>query len=696
MNKAAPPSIPEQKEHIAQLTQSGRHPEALHLANKLAGEQPENADAWFLLAGIHAQAGNLDEVITCCRHAARLNPLHTGALYNLATALLHSGLAEQATAEYRKCLSIDPGKVSALTGAGKAYQSLGDYKAARECFSAVRRIEPGSPQPLVNTGLAWQAEGDSARACECYEKALQLDPQSAEAHYFMGIAWQSSGHPEKAVISYRHAIDRRKDYMEAVINLSHILTELGHLQEAEALLVDFIARNPVSTEAHNNLGVILESMGKLEEAGQSYREAIRLNPSLTVTLCHLAYMLSGDGRTDEALAYFDHALALEPGLETALAGKASTLERLGKFNEALRTIGPVIDKDSRNPDVVLAWCKLALRTGKPDPAIELASSLLETDNLPAKAVSDLNRILGELHDRMHKYEIAFRHFERSNRASPCTYNHDVQVKYFDRIIKNTTQAALATLPRTTHDHRGIVFIVGMPRSGTSLVEQVLASHPDVYGAGELRIIGDIADSLQSVSGRGRAYPEAIADLDQAGVDQLSTRYLDFVNKLDYGSVVLTDKMPHNFIYLGLIALILPGAKVIHVRRSPLDNCLSLYFQGFNAMHSYTTDLGILGKYYRQYERIMKHWEHVLDIPMLDIFYEDMIDDLDSCTHRLLKFCGLPWAPDCVQFYKNERFVKTPSYDQVRQPVYKSSSGRWRNYRQFITPLVESLGPDSRS
>jgi hypothetical protein len=149
-------------------------------------------------------------------------------------------------------------------------------------------------------------------------------------------------------------------------------------------------------------------------------------------------------------------------------------------------------------------------------------------------------------------------------------------------------------------------------------------------------------------------------------------------------------MPHNFLYLGLIALLLPHAKIIHVRREPMDNCLSLYFHGFNPAHSYVTDLRMLGRYYRQYERLMDHWARSLDIPILDVCYEDIVEDLESAARNMLEYCGLSWSPDCMHFYRNKRFVKTPSYDQVRQPVYKSSVGRWRNYQPFIAPLKESL------
>jgi hypothetical protein len=231
----------------------------------------------------------------------------------------------------------------------------------------------------------------------------------------------------------------------------------------------------------------------------------------------------------------------------------------------------------------------------------------------------------------------------------------------------------------------------MPRSGTSLVEQILASHPHVYGAGELTTIGDLAATLGRSTGSQHGYPRNVLNAGTEAIESCAAEYLRQIAALSGEAPRVSDKMPHNFLYLGLIDLMFPGARVIHVARDPMDTCLSLFFQTFNSMHSYSTDLTYLGAYYRQYERLMNHWERVLRIPMLTVRYETLVEDVEKATRDMLEFCELPWDPVCLQFHASGRIVKTPSYDQVRQPIYRSSVARWRRYEKHLGALMAALG-----
>jgi hypothetical protein len=334
-----------------------------------------------------------------------------------------------------------------------------------------------------------------------------------------------------------------------------------------------------------------------------------------------------------------------------------------------------------------------LRKNDTTCAIKQAQRLLSTDGIPLKGISDLSFALGNLYEKDGNHSMAFRYFNEANRVSPRTYSHEKHVNYINNIIRSTDKETLSQIPRARHTFREVVFIVGMPRSGTSLTEQILASHPGVFGAGELRYIGDIAASFSPPLSKGSHYPAVISDLSQSDVNTLAKRYINPVEALADKSRLITDKMPHNFLYLGLISILFPQAKVIHVTRTPLDNCLSLYFHGFNPMHSYTTDMELLGHYYKEYQRLMCHWQQVLEIPVLEVRYEDVVNDLEGSTKRLLDFCQLDWSDNCLNFYDNNRFVKTPSYDQVRKPIYSSSVNRWMNYKEFIAPLESALSLD---
>jgi len=645
-------------QRIPELIQSGKYHEALQQARKLSAKFPRDPESWYLLAGAHASLGQISDVIHCCKQVLTLNPHHTAALYNLAVALHHTGQLSEGLALYLRCIELNPTNSPALLGAGKIHQS----------------------------------KGDLASAFVCFKKAARSAPQLAEAHYYLGVITQALGKLSESVEHYRHALDIQPDYVEALNNLGHMMNELGHSQEAEKLFIQLTRMTPDSAQAHSNLGVVYDSTGKAEEAETSFKKAASLDPDFTPALNHLGFLLADQGRTEEAIRCFDNALSVIPNEEMALAGKANALEKRGQADAAAKIVEPAIKAGSCNPDIVLTYCRTQLRLGNLDTAVQHAAALLDSGKLPGKGISDLNRILGDLYDKKGDYDEAFEHYTRANQASPCTYNHQKHVDYIDRIINHSQPGLINEPHRKRKKHRNIIFIIGMPRSGTSLVEQILSSHPDVYGAGELRCMGEIANRPNLATASG-PYPQGMPELEASDVDNLAQEYIAYLESIGDGSSSITDKMPHNFLYLGLIHLLFPNARIVHIKRNPLDTCLSLYFQGFNPLHSYTTDLGLLVKYYLEYERLMEHWRSCLEIPMLEINYETIVNGLETSTRNLLDFCNLPWSTDCLRFHENNRFVQTPSYNQVRQPIYKSSTGRWKNYRKFIGPLTQSLKTD---
>jgi hypothetical protein len=240
-----------------------------------------------------------------------------------------------------------------------------------------------------------------------------------------------------------------------------------------------------------------------------------------------------------------------------------------------------------------------------------------------------------------------------------------------------------------------VFIVGMPRSGTTLVEQILASHPAVFGAGELDDIRQISAALPSLLGSANPYPECLAQAGQSSLTKIADRYLVHLRGLSSDARRITDKMPTNFLHLGLIELLFPQARVIHVIRHPLDTCVSCYFEEFTTTNSYAYDLEQMGIYYKQYERIMRHWKDVLKIRMLDVRYEELVDNQENICRQMIEFCDLEWDDRVLRFYETKRDVATPSFDQVRQPLYRKSIGRWKNYERHLGPLMRVLGTSGR-
>jgi len=642
---------------LIHLIDSGKFNEARKLATTITRKYPNDAGTWYTLASIYAQLEQLNEVIDCCKRVTRLSPDHAGAHFNLAIGLQQTGHLSEAEFSYRQCLRIDPNNIPALINLGKLHGKEGNHEDALRFF----------------------------------EKATVVDPGCSEAYYCMGVQLQAVGKLNEAVTVYQKAINSRPDYFEAMNNLGHVLNELGELNKALRVFISLLNINSESPEAHNNIGIVYDSMGKAQEAEESYRKAIAIDPTLIDTRSHLGYLLASEGRTRDALDCFDANIELFPDHESSIAGKAVALEKLGQLEEAYTTLDSALINTTDNPDLVLAYCTIMLRKNDTAGAIIQAERLLSSDSIPPKGIADLNFILGNLYEKNRDYSIAFKHFEVANSVSPCPYSHESHVRYINNIISSTGREILERIPKNRLTFREIVFIVGMPRSGTSLIEQILASHPDVFGAGELRFIGDIAASFSPPLDKDSNYPTGIANLTQSDVDVLARRYIEPVERLADESLLITDKMPHNFLYLGLISILFPKARIIHVTRFPLDNCLSLFFHGFNPMHSYTTNLDFLGRYYKEYQRLMSHWKNTLNIPIMEICYEDVINNLEGSTRRLLDFCQLDWSDNCLKFYNNNRFVKTPSYNQVRQPIYSSSINRWKYYKDFLAPLEAALG-----
>ncbi|MFB6261416.1 MAG: sulfotransferase, partial [Thiohalorhabdaceae bacterium] len=301
--------------------------------------------------------------------------------------------------------------------------------------------------------------------------------------------------------------------------------------------------------------------------------------------------------------------------------------------------------------------------------------------------------LGGLLDKIGRYDQAIEAYHKANQLKPRSYNRQAQENHFRRIKEQYTAEFLESAPRATHGSRRPVFIVGMPRSGTSLTEQILASHPQVHGAGELEDIGATLKRIPGYLGSERAMPEAMAEATSEGLDRAAQGYLDRLAELAPAEAQrVTDKMPQNFLHLGAMALMFPEAAFIHTRRDPRDTCLSCYFQNFVAQGlTFAYDLSNLGHYYALYEDLMAHWHEVLPVSLYDLQYEELVADPETKVAELLAHCGLEWDDRCMRFFETERDTRTASYDQVRKPIYTASAGRWQRYADHIGPLVEELG-----
>jgi len=322
--------------------------------------------------------------------------------------------------------------------------------------------------------------------------------------------------------------------------------------------------------------------------------------------------------------------------------------------------------------------------------LQTLGRVLARPNLSLTERVELHFAAGKMYDDIETYEQAFDHYRLANDLFDVAFDPAAYAEEVSALIATYTPDLLARGLEFGLDTESPVFIVGMPRAGTTLVEQILSSHPDVYGAGELGTMTNLTGRVVHLTGDSAPYPDCARQLDQEGARLLAQEYMESLAAATKTAACFTDKMPKNFLHLGLIALLLPAARVINVQRDPMDTCLSIYFTHFLAHHAYAYNLTNLGLYYRQYQRLMAHWQRVLPLRSMELRYEELVADQVGMSRKLVEFCGLSWDERCLSFHKSDRVVHTTSGPQVRQPLYGSSVGRWHRYESHLTPLVDAL------
>ncbi len=452
---------------------------------------------------------------------------------------------------------------------------------------------------------------------------------------------------------------------------------------------------PNSAEMLNNLGNSLAALGRHDEAVARYEQAIALAPNVAMPHHNLATALEALNRTNEALVHYERACALKPDLVDAQLGMANVLRQLGRFDEAHRAFETVIGIAPRK---TAAYYGLGVskRFATDDPHLAaLEAFAREPASLSEESRVYLHFALGKAYEDLGQHGRSFAHLLEGNRLKrrQLTYDEAKVLGFMDSCRDIFTPGFFRTMAGHGDPSPVPVFIVGMMRSGSTLVEQILASHPQVFGGGERpHFEQSLTAARQGVAAHtAQAGPEANRAHDGAWIGALAAGYLRALTAAAPAALRVTDKLLGNFNYVGLIHLALPNARIIHIGRDPLDTCLSCFSKLFSAPASFTYDLAELGRYYRHYEQLMAHWRNVLpDGVMIDVRYEEVVDDLEGQARRIIAHCGLEWDDACLAFHRTERVVRTASVAQVRQPIYASSIGRAQPLRAMLRPLIEAL------
>jgi Flp pilus assembly protein TadD len=490
------------------------------------------------------------------------------------------------------------------------------------------------------------------------------------------------GRLAEAIELANRAVSLNGDSAEALAHLGTILLQLGRSEEAAAYLERAIAANPRLPHVHNNLGSALLRLARIDEAVSAYRSAVALEPLYSEAWNNLALALRLLGRIEEAIPCFEAASTTNPNNAKAWGDLGNALLEMGRINEARAAFERAIALEPK-PSYLLGLSGVR-RFAADDPHVATMQRLLETvDSLPPEGRVDLHFALGKVYADTGEAERSFRHLLAGNalRRSLEAYDEAATLASAAALPKVFTRGIMTEQKGHGNTSHVPLFILGMPRSGSTLVEQILAAHPAVRAGGEL---GFFEEAVANV------FPGAGEAMTPARLNALGENYVHKLRGLAPDALRVTDKMPSNVRFVGLIGLALPNARIIYTRRDPLDTCISCFSILFESQPQ-TNDLAELGRYYRAQEALMEHWRAVLEPgTILDVHYEEVVADLETQARRIIAHAGLPWDDACLSFHKVARPVQTASSVQVRKPIYNSSIGRWRPYAHLLAPLFDAL------
>lgn len=674
--------------------QAGRLVQAEGILRQILQQRPNDAEALHQLAIIAYQSGKMPFAVQLIERALTVAPdVH---LYqaNIAEMYRRIGQPQKAIEHGRKAIGLKPDGADAHNNLGIAYFDIGDYESALTCYDNAIAARTRFAEAISNRGNALRHLRRFDEAEAEYRRALTINPTYAEAFNNLGSVLRDLERPAEAEQAYKRALTAKPHYLEAANNLILALKDLERYDEALAAAQAALKLHPQNADAFAYMGAVYVDQKKIEPAFDALKKSLAIAPNKAETVNMLGRAFFEAGLPAKAIEAYRRAIALKPDFADPYNNMGNALKEMGKFDEALMAFETCL---AINPDLVGAYvnlCDTKKFRSRDDKHLSVIEATL------AKPLSDERRMqlsfaAGKAFDDLKLYDLGFPHLITGNalKRKTIAYDEAAVLGYFERIRNCVTEDVIRARSGGGFASAKPIFVLGMPRSGTTLVEQILASHSGVAGGGELKDLNDTVNSVHSRDGTSAPHPEFISVLSPDELAKIGAAYVNKLARHAPAAARLTDKMPSNFYFLGLIHLALPGAKIIHTMRNPVDTCVSCFSKLFAGEQSQTYDLGELGRYYRAYHDLMAHWRAVLPAgAFLDVQYEDVVADTEGQARRLLDFCELGWEPGVLDFHRTERPVRTASSSQVRKPIYNSSVERWRHYEKFLGPLLTELGP----
>lgn len=679
----------------SQLQAQGRLPESEALLRQILQAQPNHAHALHLLGVIAHQASKPELAMELIEKAIQLNDKEALFHANLGEMSRLQGDLNRAIQHGKKAVALDSMLATAHSNLGIAYYDSKKYDRAEACQRLALKINPRLACALNNMGSILREHKRLPEAIDFYRQAYASAPNYLEPLNNLGAMLVLEERPDEAVEVLAQALSLNPQYADAHCNLGFALKALEQYEQAFQHFQTALQFKPEYAEAYVGIGGIYQEQHNLPEAERASLKAIELAPEKAEAQSLLGAIYTEMDMTEEAIASFDRALAIDPTLSSARLGKGHLCMEMGDLAAAEEFFRKALH-DSPADDLAARFHLTQAKKVQPgdENMAALVTAAQGMEGLPENKRLSLHFALGKCYDDTGDYAKAMNHFKEGCRIKrgKIIYDPADQEGIFTRIIEAFDREKLEALRGGGNPSDMPIFVLGMPRSGTTLTEQIIVSHPEVHAGGELPDLLQIAHRPIQIGTAMADFPDNLQGLSPEILTAWGANYIAGLRKRAPEARRMTDKMPGNFFMVGLIHLMLPNAKIVHVNRNPVDTCLSCFTRLFHHGQEQTYELTELGQYYRQYHRLLDHWRSILPPgSFLDIRYEDLVADTEPQARRLLEYCGLEWDAACLEFHATKRKVRTASITQVRQPIYTSSVERWRRYGNTLDPLLKALG-----
>ena len=676
------------------LCNAGKLDQAESIARQVLTARPNMADAHNILGVVLHRKGQTDDAITSVRRAIKLNNTAPNYFANLGEMERVKGHLDIAVAALSRAVKLNPRSPQALNNLGIVCYDRREFVKAEQNYRKAIALDDNYPEAYNNLGNALRALGKLEDAVKEYERAIEIRENYPEAYNNLGTVFRELGKPEQAEASYRRSIAFRPSYLDALNNLANVLVAQKKYEDGVRVLGDTLKLYPNNLQTLVNIARAHMARGAYPMANRAIQMALKESPD-NVEALTLAGQIAHDlDHYEDSINYFEKSLKARPNNIEALNYYGVALKSVGRLDDARNTFIKALEVQ---PRAIGTYSNLVdLEKFTPDnPLFQTMQRIVDRVKNPESApYMALHFAMGKAYDDMGEYQKAFHHYSVGARLKrkTLTYNEAEVHQFFEDTKRIYSKEFIKRKEFVGNPSKVPIFIVGMPRSGSTLTEQIISAHPKIFGAGEIKNLSYSIAALRLKFPSLPKFPQLAEVMKPSHLTTVAKNYLAAVNKISNNAERVTDKLLTNFFFAGLIHMMLPNAKIVHTKRNPVDSCLSTWTKLFKDDMPHSYDLGELGRYHRRYQDLMEHWREVLPASaFLEVQYEDVVADPETNARRVIDFLDLEWDPRCLKFHESDRPVKTASVSQVRKPIYKTSVERGRRYGDKLNPLIAALG-----